>query len=121
MNEEGEKRYPPVFTEIHDMALGINKLSRIMKDSAGASLVLGPLMAFVTVFMVWSWLNIIAFDPSQIGLLVTIIVAAVILCLVAVNHGIRTYRFTVEWERRYVKLKELEKKMVSDLGITLEN
>jgi uncharacterized membrane protein len=54
------------------------------------------------------------------ALLVLVAVLAVILGAISVYHGIRTYAFAVEWERRYVKLRELEQKMASDLNITLE-
>jgi len=103
------------------MVEGIHKLSGIMKDAAGISLILGPFTMFTWILVTWWWLQARSFDLSGIGIVPVVIVVLVLyLGLRLVDHGVRTYRFAKEWERRYEKLLALEETMASDLGITPE-
>lgn len=93
-----------------------------MRESAQIGIVLAIATAVAWILLALVILSLRGFDLSVIGIL-PIVMTVLTVCLTCrvVDHGIRTLRFAAEWERRYHNLLELERKMMTDLGLPAQD
>jgi len=104
------------------MIEGIHKLSGIMRESAQLSIVLAIATAVAWIVLALVLFGLRGFDFSGVGLLPVIMtLLSIYLAFRVVDHGIRTLRFAAEWDRRYASLQELERKMLTDLGLPTQD